>query len=198
MASKKGNNEGSMGSKSKYRTMKSSQNIQKGSGTKNQKRENTLDIISKSRMNGTVNEIQISYKEKTSTSRASSINSSVDAAELLFNNWDEGTITLHESFKVLLLNNSNMVKGIYELSKGGITGTLVDIRILFATVLKSLSVGIILAHNHPSGKLQASEADIRLTKKIQKAAKLLDISVLDHLIIAPDGNYYSFADNHII
>lgn len=99
---------------------------------------------------------------------------------------------------MLLLNNSNKVKGVYELSKGGITGTLVDMRILFATVLKSLSVGIILVHNHPSGKLQASEADIRLTKRIQKAAKLLDITVLDHLIITPNGNYFSFADNHII
>lgn len=149
-------------------------------------------------MRGKVNEISISYKERSSIENAPSIKSSCDAAELLFENWDEDTITLYESFKVLLLNNSNKVKGVYELSRGGITGTLVDMRILFATVLKSLSVGIILAHNHPSGKLQASEADIRLTKKIQKAAKLLDISVLDHLIIAPNGNYYSFADNHII
>ena len=149
-------------------------------------------------MRSKVNEISISYKERDTTENAPSIKSSSDAAELLFENWDENTIALNESFKVLLLNNSNKVKGVYELSKGGITGTLVDMRILFATVLKSLSVGIILAHNHPSGKLQASDADIRLTKKIQKAAKLLDIAVLDHLIITPDGNYYSFSDNHII
>ncbi|WP_282085320.1 JAB domain-containing protein [Aquimarina algiphila] len=149
-------------------------------------------------MRGKVNEISISYKEPSAIENAPSIKSSYDAAELLFENWDIDTINLYESFKVLLLNNSNKVKGVYELSRGSITGTLVDMRILFATVLKSLSVGIILAHNHPSGKLQASEADIRLTKKIQKAAKLLDISVLDHLIIAPNGNYFSFADNHII
>jgi len=149
-------------------------------------------------MRSKVNEISISYKESSTSENSPSIKSSSDAAALLFENWDEKTIALNEIFKVLLLNNSNKVNGIYELSKGGITGTLVDIRILFATVLKSLSVGIILAHNHPSGKLQASDADIRLTKKIQKAAKLLDISVLDHLIITPDGNYYSFADNHII
>ncbi|MEM1257583.1 MAG: JAB domain-containing protein [Bacteroidota bacterium] len=149
-------------------------------------------------MGSKVNEISISYKEYNTIKDAPKISSSFDAAELLFENWDEDTITLYESFKVLLLNNSNKVKGVYELSKGGITGTMVDIRILFATVLKSLSVAIILAHNHPSGKLQASDADILLTKKIQKAAKLLDISVLDHLIIAPNGNYYSFSDNHII
>ncbi|WP_136468599.1 JAB domain-containing protein [Flagellimonas onchidii] len=149
-------------------------------------------------MRGKVNEISISYKEGINLSHSPNIKSSMDAAEVLYKQWDKDSIELHESFKVLLLNNSNKVKGIYELSKGGITGTLVDMRILFATVLKSLSVAIILAHNHPSGKLQASEADIRLTKKIQKAAKFLDIAVLDHLIITPDGNYYSFSDNHII
>ena len=149
-------------------------------------------------MKGKVNEISISYKERKTIAKAPSINSSLDAAELLFENWDKDTITLYESFKVLLLNNSNKVKGSYELSKGGITGTLVDMRILFATVLKSLSVAIILAHNHPSGKLQASSADIKLTKRITQAADFFDVKVLDHLIIAPDGNYYSFADNHIL
>ncbi|MEM6735653.1 MAG: JAB domain-containing protein [Bacteroidota bacterium] len=149
-------------------------------------------------MRGKVNEISISYKERINLSHSPNINSSIDAAEVLYEQWDKNNIELHESFKVLLLNNSNKVKGIYELSKGGMTGTLVDMRILFATVLKSLSVGIILAHNHPSGKLQASNSDIELTKKIKNAAELFDIKVLDHLIIVPDGNYYSFADNDII
>jgi len=149
-------------------------------------------------MKDKVNEIQISYKERNSLGKAPSIKSSSDAAELLFENWNKDTITLCESFKVLLLNNSNKVKGVYELSKGGITGTLVDMRILFATVLKSLSVAIILAHNHSSGKLQASNSDIELTKKIKKAAGFFDIKVLDHLIITPNGDYYSFADNSII
>ena len=149
-------------------------------------------------MKDKVNEIQISYKEKTSISKSPSIKSSADAAELLFEHWDKSTIGLYENFKVVLLNNSNKVKGVYELSKGGITGTLVDIRILFATILKSLSVGIILTHNHPSGKLKPSEADINLTKKIKKAAELFDVKVLDHLIIVPNGDYYSFSDNAII
>lgn len=149
-------------------------------------------------MKDKVNEIQISYKENRSTLKPTSIKSSACAAELLFEHWDQNTIELHESFKVLLLNNSNNVKGIYELSKGGITGTIVDMRILFATVLKSLSVGIILAHNHPSGKLIASEADKRLTEKIKKAAEFLDVKVLDHLIIAPDGNFYSFSDEGLL
>ena len=99
---------------------------------------------------------------------------------------------------MVLLNNSNKVKGIYQLSKGGITSTIIDIRILFAVVLKSLSVAIILTHNHPSGTLKASEADKAITEKIKRAAELLDVKVLDHLIIVPDGNYYSFADEGIL
>ncbi len=104
-----------------------------------------------------INEIQISYKEQPLKYGKNTISSSIDAAEILFELWDKNTISLKESFKVVLLNNSNKIKGIYELSQGGIVGTLVDIRILFAVILKSLSVGVILAHNHPSGKLEPSE-----------------------------------------
>ncbi len=149
-------------------------------------------------MKDKVNEIQISYKEKQATSKSSPIKSSEDMAKLLFENWNKNTIELQESFKVILLNNSNKVKGIYELSTGGITGTLVDLRILFAVILKSLSVGIIISHNHPSNKLTPSEADKKLTQKIKKAASFFDIALLDHLIITPNGEYYSFADNGLI
>lgn len=86
----------------------------------------------------------------------------------------------------------------YQLSQGGITSTLIDIRLLFAVILKSLSVAIILTHNHPSGKLEPSDADKKLTNKIKKASKLFDITILDHLIFAPDGDYYSFSDNGIL
>ena len=145
-----------------------------------------------------VNEIQISYREKLSTLQSNSITNSNDVAQLLFKNWDTDTIGLNECFKILLLNQSNKVKGIYPLSIGGITGTLVDMRILFAIVLKTLSVGIILSHNHPSGQLKASEVDKQLTKKIKQAAQLFDVKVLDHIILAPDGSYYSFADNGLM
>ncbi|MCR8668254.1 JAB domain-containing protein [Aestuariibaculum sp. M13] len=147
-------------------------------------------------MKSEVNEIQVSYKEKLKVSL--SIKCSADANDIIFNHWDQNTIGLYESFKIMLLNNSNKVKGIYELSSGGITGTLVDIRILFAIVLKTLSTGIILVHNHPSGKLKPSEVDKQLTEKIVKASKFLDIAVLDHLIITPSGEYFSFADNGIL
>jgi len=145
-----------------------------------------------------VNEIKISYKGDLKSSKWHKINGSQDAAELIFNDWDKDTISIQETFKVVLLNNSNKVKGIYQLSQGGITGTLIDLRILFAVILKSLSVAIILTHNHPSGKLQPSDADKRLMTKIKKASKLFDITILDHLIFAPDGDYYSFADNGIL
>jgi DNA repair protein RadC len=149
-------------------------------------------------MKNKVNEIKISYKEKITTSKSNAIKSSTDAGKLLFEHWDKNTIGLQEGFKVLLLNNSNKIKGIYHLSTGGLTGTLVDIRILFAVILKSLSVGIILAHNHPSGKLKPSEADKQLTQKIKKAAVLFDVKVLDHLILIPNGKFYSFSDNGLI
>lgn len=149
-------------------------------------------------MKNKVNEIKISYKGGLKSSMWQKISSSQDAAELLFEDWDKDTIALQEVFKVVLLNNSNKVKGVYQISQGGIVGTLVDLRILFAVILKSLSVAIILTHNHPSGKLMPSEADKCLTKKINNAAKLFDIKLLDHLIFAPDGDYYSFSDNGIL
>ena len=149
-------------------------------------------------MNDKVNEIKVSYKGGVKSAFWTKINHSQDAANLLFKNWDKDTIEVHESFKILLLNNSNKVKGVHQISQGGITGTLVDIRLLFATILKSLSVAIILAHNHPSGKLKPSEADINITNKIKRAAKFLDILVLDHIILAPNGGHYSFKDEGII
>ena len=149
-------------------------------------------------MKDEVNEIKISYCERLGTIESESIQMSEPVAKLLFENWNKDTIGLHETFKVLLLNNGNKVKGVYQASSGGITGTLVDLRILFAVILKSLSVAIILAHNHPAGTLSPSDADIQLTKKIQKAAQLFDIRVLDHLIISPTGDYFSFMDNNII
>ena len=145
-----------------------------------------------------VNEISIRYKERIPAPFWKQIKSSKDAAELLFQTWNKETIAVHESFKIVLLNNSNKVKGVYQISQGGITGTLVDLRILFAVVLKTLSVGILLVHNHPSGKLEASQPDKDITKKIKMAAQLFDVKVLDHIIMAPNGEYFSFADQGLL
>lgn len=149
-------------------------------------------------MKSKVNEIKVSYSERIKSDFWHQIKSSMDAAELLYDHWDSNTIGLHESFKVILLNNNNKVKGIYQLSKGGITGTMVDLRILFAVVLKTLSVGIILTHNHPSGTLKVSSTDREITQKIKKAAELFDIKLLDHIVLVPNGDYYSFADEGIL
>lgn len=102
----------------------------------------------------------------------------------------------HEEFWVLFLNNSNKVIYKTQISKGGITGTIVDIRIVFKLALEHNATSIILSHNHPSGKLRASEADIQITKKIKEAGKNLDIQVLDHVIIT-EKSYYSFVDEGI-
>lgn len=149
-------------------------------------------------MRDEVNEIKVSYCEKLGIIDSEPVSSSEHVACLLFEHWDKNTIGLQETFKVLLLNNANKVKGTYQASTGGITGTLVDLRLLFAVVLKTVSTSIILAHNHPSGTLRPSSMDKQLTEKIKKAAALFDIKVLDHLIIIPNGDYYSFADNHMI
>ncbi|MGB8704895.1 MAG: JAB domain-containing protein [Gillisia sp.] len=149
-------------------------------------------------MKSKVNEIAIRYSGCLKGNSLPKITGSQSAADLAFSQWNKDTIELHESFKVLLLNNANKVKGIYELSNGGITGTLVDIRILFAVLLKSLTTAVILLHNHPSGTLKPSEADKNLTRKISNAGELLDIKVLDHLILSPEGTYFSFADNGLL
>lgn len=102
----------------------------------------------------------------------------------------------HEEFWVLYLNNSNKVLYKAQLSKGGITGTVVDIRLIFKTAFEQNATSIILTHNHPSGKLQASDADLEITKKLKLAGNQLDVKVLDHIIITENG-YLSFQDEGI-
>jgi len=103
----------------------------------------------------------------------------------------------HEEFWVLYLNNANVILSKQCLSKGGLTGTLVDTRLMFKSALSRLATGIILCHNHPSGTLVASEPDKQLTKKIKMAGETLDIKVLDHLIIT-EKTYFSFADDGLL
>jgi len=103
----------------------------------------------------------------------------------------------HDEFWIVYLHNSNKVIQKTQLSKGGITGTMVDVRLVLKTALEVGATGIILAHNHPSGTLKPSEADKQLTTKLSVAAKSLDIKVLDHLIITEKA-YFSFADENIL
>lgn len=103
----------------------------------------------------------------------------------------------HEEFWCLLLNNSNKVIYKFQLSKGGLTQTVVDIRLLFKTALEHFATAIILVHNHPSGQLTPSNADKEITQKIKQAANTLDIKLLDHIIIT-QTQYFSFADDDLL
>lgn len=145
-----------------------------------------------------VTEVKMAYFNKVRAADRPQIRSSFDAYEVLAANWDEGTINLFEEFYILLLDRSNRVMGRYLVSQGGIAGTVVDAKIVFAAALKGRASSIILAHNHPSGNLKASQADIDLTKKLIKGGEVLDICVLDHLILSPEGGYYSFTDEGIM
>jgi len=103
----------------------------------------------------------------------------------------------HEEFWIIYLDNANKIKLKTQISKGGITGTMVDIRLVFKKALELSATGIILCHNHPSGTLRPSSSDLDLTIKIKKGGEVLDIKVLDHVIIT-EKDYFSFADENMI
>jgi len=103
----------------------------------------------------------------------------------------------HEEFWILYLNRSNKVISRMKLSQGGVSGTVTDVRIVMKKAVELLASGIILCHNHPSGNLNPSDADSKITQKIKEAGSFMDIQLLDHLIIS-DKDYYSFADNGLI
>jgi len=139
-----------------------------------------------------VAEIQLTYRPTCRLGPV--ISSSHEAYEELLRWFPKETISLQERFVALYLNRANRVLGAYLASSGGITGTVADPRLIMTVALKTAAVGIILSHNHPSGNLKASAADIDLTKKIKEAGQLLDIQVVDHIILSSNG-YYSFADD---
>ena len=141
-------------------------------------------------------EIKVSYHPKNSTNPV--IRNSDEAYYHLLRFFPENTISLNERFVVGYLNRMNKLIGVYEVSKGGITGTVVDVRLVLSVALKVAATSVLLAHNHPSGNLQPSEADKELTKKIKEACKLFDISVLDHMILSSEGKYYSFTEEGLL
>jgi len=144
-----------------------------------------------------VSEIEVSYRPKFKASERPQITCSKDLHNILYENWDMNKIEFVEQFKVILLNRGNKVIGIHEVSTGGMAGTVADPKVIFSVALKCAAASIILSHNHPSGNLKPSQADINLTRKIKDGGSLLDISVLDHMILTADG-YYSFADEGLI
>ena len=139
-----------------------------------------------------VSEVKLTYRNELQAADRPQISSSLDAENILRENWSDD-IELYEEFNVLFLNRANQVTGIFNLSRGGICGTVVDAKILFAAALKALASGVILAHNHPSGNVTPSREDVELTRRLKQIGELLEIRVFDHLILSPYG-YYSFAD----
>ena len=103
----------------------------------------------------------------------------------------------HEEFWIIFLNRANKVLSKVKVSQGGVSGTVTDVRIIMKKALEQLASGIILCHNHPSGNLNPSESDTKITQKIKDAGNLMDVQVLDHIIIS-DKDYYSFADNGLL
>ena len=143
--------------------------------------------------NMTVAEIQLTYKSNVKASERPQINQSEDVHKLLLENWNFEIIEFIEEFKIMLLNRANRVLGMVDISHGGMAGTIADPKVIFAAAIKSAASSIILIHNHPSGNLKPSQADINLTKKLKTGGEILDIAVLDHIILTKDG-YLSLAE----
>jgi len=138
-------------------------------------------------------QVELIYRNKVKAADRPKVTNSKDAYKLFLSTWDENKIELVESFQIMLLDRRNTCLGISEISTGGVNSCIADPKIIFATALKSRACNLILAHNHPSGDIVPSNADMMVSRKIKQGAGLLDIQVLDHLIVTPD-QYYSFAD----
>lgn len=141
-----------------------------------------------------VSEIAISYKPKVKAADRYTIRFSKDVYNFLIREaFNDDTLEYKEYFKLILLNRANKVLGITTISEGGMDGTIVDVRLILQTALLAHSSSIIIAHNHPAGRLTPSSHDDAVTEKIKEAAKLMDITLYDHLIVTKDS-YYSYAD----
>lgn len=138
----------------------------------------------------------ISLKMNDSEFNKVKITSSKDAATVIRQYYHDD-IEIYESFFILLLNRANNTIGYAKISQGGCVGTVIDVKIIAKYAVDTMANGVILAHNHPSGTLQPSDQDNRITNKIKDALKLFDVTVLDHVILAVDG-YFSYADEGIL
>lgn len=143
-----------------------------------------------------LSEIEINYKPSIKTSELPKIMSSKDATKHFREVWSDKLQYIEETY-LLMLNRANRALGFSKISIGGTAGTVVDTKVIFQTALKANASSIILCHNHPSGNLRPSEADIKLTKIIKEAGKIMEIPLSDHLILTDEG-YFSFADEGMI
>jgi DNA repair protein RadC len=135
----------------------------------------------------------ISLKAEKSDFPKVQVTQSSDAADFISQFYGDD-LGIYESFFLVLLNRASTTTGYVKISQGGTAGTVIDVKMISKYAIESLSAGVILAHNHPTGITHPSKSDIDNTKKVKKALNLFDIKVLDHIILGPDSNYYSFAD----
>ena len=140
-------------------------------------------------------EVQITYSTVVKAKDRMKVTSSQDAADAFRIIWP--TYDHIEFSYMLMMNRQNQILGYHQLSKGGMTGAVVDVRVIFQVALKACATSIILAHNHPSGNLACSDADRKISTQIKQAGVILDIPLLDHLIMTTDS-YYSMADEGIL
>lgn len=141
-------------------------------------------------------EITINYKRPDQASNMKKITSYHDACVIFKSIWSDQIEYREESY-LLLVNRASRLLGYLKLSEGGITETIIDLKMVLQTALKCNAQAFIIAHSHPSGNLKPSTGDINLTKRLKEAGKLLELNLLDHLIITAEG-YYSFADEGLI
>lgn len=142
-------------------------------------------------------EIELRYVRTSTKKFKSKITSSYIAADIFREIMGVDQILLYEQMVVLYLNRANEVIGYYRHSKGGVSGTVVDIRLILLAAIKSLASGMVICHNHPTGNLVPSQQDKMITSKLKAAAKSLDIDVLDHVIVT-ELSYYSFSDEGLL
>jgi DNA repair protein RadC len=136
-------------------------------------------------------EVQITYSSKVKACDRFRVTGSKDAAKAFRSIWP--SYEHIEFIYMLMLNRQNQVLGCHQISKGGMTGTVVDVRVVFQVALKSCATSIILGHNHPSGNLDPSDADKKITRQLSEAGRMLEIPVIDHLILTSDS-FLSMAD----
>tara|TARA_R110000764_G_scaffold175171_8_gene261509 strand:+ start:729 stop:1184 length:456 start_codon:yes stop_codon:yes gene_type:complete len=141
-----------------------------------------------------VGELTVTYKRTDELTIK--VQSSRDAADYLRKHFEQ-CMDNHEEFKILHLNNSNSVVNVHHVSKGGLTGTLVDVRLAVREALHIVCAGVIICHNHPSGTTKPSQADRAITQKLKTAFNYFDINVLDHIILTRE-TYLSMADEGLL
>jgi len=143
-------------------------------------------------------EVTVGYKYNSSLQNRPKITDVKMAHEIIMRMMDMDKIGLQEQIVVLYLNQANLVIGSSNAFTGGLTGSIVDIRIIVATALNLMATGVIIAHNHPSSNLKASTQDIALTKKLKTALSYMDINLLDHLIVTPENEYLSMSNEGLL